>query len=200
MTGIKEIYAPFQKGAYTGLLWCITNEKMTRGLLVLLFLSIGQYSFSQSYLLKGQILDGQSLYPREGVYIGFNQNLRTITDSTGHFELRCDEHLLNDSLKIYSIFHYKLSIINLPKDSIINLGQIPLFEYEFGTPLVSFDCGRFDFICNHRRKKYWKKFKKERSELLKKIDPAIGYYRLIYNGNLYSIDVKNHLIDLRHGK
>ena len=164
--------------------------------LLYLLLLTSQLMLAQQYTIKGRILEGQSLSPQPGVDIGFDVKMRTSTNENGEFELVVNEENLNDTLFINFLSYYNLKIVNLPKSKEIYLGQIPLYEYFFGRPLVHFDCGTFDFKCKQSRKQFWKEYNERRRDYFEKKNLLIGYYRLQLNGEQYAIDVNRHLINL----
>lgn len=161
-----------------------------------MLLLTSQLMLAQQYTIKGRILEGQTLIPQPGVDIGFDVKMRTSTDENGEFELVVNEEYLTDTLFINFFSYYNLKIVNLPKSKEINLGQIPLYEYFFGHPLVHFDCGTFDFKCKQNRKQFWKDYNKRRRDYFEKKNLLIAYYRLQLNGEQYAIDVNMHLINL----
>lgn len=170
---------------------------MIRKLLVLsLYIIAISEGFAQEYKLKGKIVLGQYFSPVGGVYVGFDSTNTTQTDLNGQFEIVADEQQVNDTLKIFFLNYNNIRIINLPKVKEMDLGTIPIYEYNFGIPLIHFDCGALDFACKMRRKKFWEEYEKKRTAYFNKMDTIISYFRLSVNGKSYAIDTSNNLIDL----
>ncbi|GAB3532937.1 hypothetical protein GCM10027443_17440 [Pontibacter brevis] len=167
-----------------------------------ILLAIGLFFLStisgvaQEYKIKGRIVLGQYLAPVGGVYVGFDFPLKFQTSPEGRFEITANEQQINDTLKIYLLGYNQISIINFPKDSVLNLGTIPIYEYFYGVPLIHFDCGALNFVCKKKRRKFWENYESERTSYFKKMDTIIGHYRMFLNGKSYAISFPDHLIDL----
>lgn len=150
---------------------------------------------AQIFVIKGQLIDYRSLTPFEGISVGFNQSNWQETDKNGRFEINANPSDLTDTLKIYNLSYYNLSVINLPSDSlIIDLGTIPLFEYFIGHDMSTFDCRWFDFKCKRNAKKHWRKETKRRQDYYTQMNLIIDYYRFIFRNSSYKIE--DHILDL----
>jgi hypothetical protein len=153
-------------------------------------------STSQNIRVVGRIIDGKTLEPFSGIDIGFNSNCNTSSTKNGLFELKVAEKQIIDTLRISSFYFYQLKIINLPKDSIIDLGTIPMYEYYRSHSMETFDCRRFDIICKHSFKKFRKAENKRNSEYFESMNRVIEFYRLRFKNRFYKVDIEKHLIDL----
>lgn len=162
-------------------------------LAVLLFISTT--GFAQSHTIKGRIILGDVLKPVAGIHVGFSPTHKTETDAYGQFEITATRAQLEDTLTIFYLSFNTIQLINLPQDSSIDLGTIPVYEYSFGTPIIQFDCGSLNLPCKYRRRKFWKTFNRDKLAYFKAKNLEISKYRLILNGKLYAIDTDIHLID-----
>jgi len=154
---------------------------------------------AQDYIIKGQLIDYQTLTPLKNISIGFNEFNLGVTDKNGRFEIIANESDLTDTLKIPMLHYYTIGIINLPRTSrTIDLGTIPLFEYFTGHDMTTFNCGWFDFKCKKNAKKHWKKEAKRRSDYFNRMDVIIDYYRFVFRNSSYKIE--DHLLDLSKPK
>ena len=170
-----------------------------KGLLFIFLILTVSLSYSQNYIIKGKLIEGQCLFPFPYVYVGFDSTTYSITDSAGNFKIIYNKSKFNDTLKIYMLSYYNLRIINLPRDSVINLGVIPIFEYFYPVPLVDFNSRKYNLIDQHRIKKFWRQYDEKRNEFFKEVNTVIRYYKLIYNTKQYSVDVENHILDMKKG-
>lgn len=151
--------------------------------------------WSQEILIKGNIIEYQSLFPMEHTAIWFDKDNHCVADNNGDFEIRISDLTSNDTLKINFLSYYDLYITNIPNDKpIVDLGKIPMFVYFTGHSMATFNCRFWNIRCKIKEKKYWKKENERIENYYKEMDKIISYFTYIFRKQTYKID--NHVIDL----
>jgi hypothetical protein len=170
----------------------LAMKKIIPIIILLFFIKFG---ISQEILLMGKIVNYQDLYPMEFTSICID-SFCCISNDKGQFSMIIPFNKLSDTLKIRHIGQYDLNIINIPHSDTIDFRIIPIFEYFIGYDMTHFYCKPLDFACRKKEKKHFEKVNNEYDSYYKKMDSIIEYFRYIFNGQTYKIDLKTNCIDL----